>query len=71
MPKIATQIPEDIYKNISEEVKLGVFSDVSEAVNTALKKTYARKSRAFLRWLLKKEGITEAEILKELERLRR
>ncbi|MEW6674802.1 MAG: hypothetical protein AB1348_02070 [Nitrospirota bacterium] len=71
MPKIVAQIPEDIYRNINEEIKLGVFSDASEAVVSALKKAYARKSRAFLRWLMKKEGISEAEMLKELEKMRK
>jgi len=71
MPKITAQIPDDIYRNINEEIKLGVFSDASEAVVSALKKAYARKSRSFLKWLMKKEGITEAEMLKELEKMRR
>jgi Arc/MetJ-type ribon-helix-helix transcriptional regulator len=66
MPKIVAQIPDDIYRNIDEEIKLGVFSDASEAVVSALKKAYARKSRTFLRWLMKKEGVTEAGLLKEL-----
>lgn len=70
MPKITAQIPDDIYRNINEEIKLGVFSDASEAVVSALKKAYARKSRSFLKWLMKKEGITEAEMLKELEKMR-
>ncbi len=71
MPKITAQIPEDIYMNITEEIKLGIFSNPSEAVASALKKAYARKSRSFMRWLVKKEGITEAEMLKELERIRK
>jgi len=71
MPKITAQIPDDIYQNINEEIKIGVFSDVSEAVVSALKKAYARKSRTFLRWLVKKEGISEAEMLKELEKMRK
>jgi len=71
MPKIVAEIPEDIYRNINEAIKLGVFSDASEAVVSALKKAYARKSRSFLKWLLKKEGITEAEMLKELEKMRK
>ncbi len=71
MPKIVAQIPDDIYRNINEEIKLGIFSDASEAVVSALKKAYARKSRTFLKWLMKKEGITEVEILKEFERIRR
>lgn len=71
MPRILAQIPENIYKNINEDVKLGIFSDTSEAVNSALKKSYARKSRTYLKWLMKKEGVTEAEMLKELEKIRR
>ncbi len=67
MPKIEAQIPEDIYRNINEEIKLGIFSDPSEAVVSVLRKAYARKSRSFLRWLMKKEDITEAEMLKELK----
>ncbi len=71
MPKIVAQIPENIYKNITEEIKLGIFSNESEAIVSALKKAYARKSRSFLKWLVKKEGITEAEMLKELEKIRK
>jgi Arc/MetJ-type ribon-helix-helix transcriptional regulator len=71
MPKIVAQVPEDIYRNINEEIKLGVFSDASEAVVLALKKAYAKKSRSFLRWLMKKEGITEVEMLKELKKMRK
>jgi hypothetical protein len=36
MPKIVAQIPDDIYRNINEEIKLGIFSDTSEAVVSAL-----------------------------------
>jgi len=43
-----------LYKKIEEEVKLGMFSDFSEAINAALKKAYAEKSRTYLRWLTKK-----------------
>ncbi|MGA1795882.1 MAG: hypothetical protein ACMUIL_08470 [bacterium] len=71
MRTITTQVPDDIYRNINEEIELGIFSDTSEAVVAALKKVYARKSRSFLRWLMKKEGITESETLKELEKMRK
>jgi Arc/MetJ-type ribon-helix-helix transcriptional regulator len=71
MPKVIAQIPDDIYKNIDEEVKLGIFSSASVAINAALRKAYARKSRTYLRWLMKKEGVTEEGMLKELESLRR
>ena len=71
MPKIVAQVPEDIYRNINEEIKLGVFVDEAEAIVSALKKTYAKKSRTFLKWLMKKEDITESAILKEIETLRK
>jgi hypothetical protein len=48
-----------------------MFADASEAVVTALKNAYARKSRSFLKWLMKKENITEAEMLQELKKIRR
>ena len=71
MPKIIAQVPDEILENIKEDVRLGIFSDASEAVISALKKAYARKSRMYLRWLMKKEGITESEMLKELASLRK
>jgi Arc/MetJ-type ribon-helix-helix transcriptional regulator len=71
MPRVATDIPDDLYKKIEEEVKMGLFSDVSEAINAGLRKAYAKKSKAYLRWLMKKEGITEASMLKEIENIRR
>lgn len=71
MPKIVTEVPENIYRNITEEIALGIFSNASEAVNSALKKAYAGKSRTFLKWLIKKEGISEADMLKEFATLRK
>jgi Arc/MetJ-type ribon-helix-helix transcriptional regulator len=71
MPKIAAQISKDIYKKIDEEIKLGIFPDISAAINAALRKAYAEKSRAYLRWLMKKEGVTEASMLKEIANLRK
>ena len=71
MPRVAAQISDDIYKKIDEEVKLGIFPDVSSAVSAALRKAYAKKSREYLRWLMKKEGISEAAMLKEAETLRK
>lgn len=70
MPKIVIQIPEDIYRSINEEVNLGIFPNISEAVSSALRKTHARKSRAYLRWLMKKERISKSEMLKELSSIR-
>jgi len=70
MPKIVAEIPEDTYKSIKDDIRLGIFSDTSEAVSSAIRKSYAKKSRAYLRWLMKKEGIAEAAMLKELKKLR-
>ena len=71
MPKIVVQIPRDIYRNIHEDIKIGIFVDTSDAVVSALKRIYARKSRVFLRWLMKKEGLTEDEMLKVVKKMRR
>ena len=60
-----------IYKKIAEEIKLGIFPDISAAINAALRKAYAEKSRAYLRWLMKKGGVTEASMLKEIANLRK
>jgi len=71
MPKVTTQISNDDYKKLEEEVKLGIFQNVSEAISAAIRKTYAKKSRAYLKWLMKREGITEASMLEELKAIRR
>lgn len=33
MPKVAATIPNDLYKKIEEEVKLGMFSELKELEN--------------------------------------
>jgi len=71
MPKVATDIPDDLYEKIEEEVRLGIFPDISEAISAALRKAYAKKSRVYLRWLIKKEGLTKTSMLKELKNIRR
>jgi Arc/MetJ-type ribon-helix-helix transcriptional regulator len=71
MPRVSAQIPDEIYERIGEEVKLGIFQNTSEAINAALKKAYAEKSRSYLRWLMKKEKISEESMLKELGDLRK
>ncbi len=71
MPKISADIPGDLYKRINEEVELGIFRNTTEAINAALRKTYAQKSRAYLKWLMKKESVTESSMLKDLKALRR
>ncbi|MBI5375600.1 MAG: hypothetical protein HZA77_09200 [Candidatus Schekmanbacteria bacterium] len=71
MQKIAAKISDDIYKKLDEEVKSGIFPDISSAINAALKKAYAKKSRTYLKWLMKKENIAEPAMLKEIETLRK
>jgi len=70
MPKVSTDIPDDLYEKIEEEVRLGIFNDISEAINAALRKAYAEKSRSYLRWLAKKEGISEDSLVEELKKIR-
>jgi Arc/MetJ-type ribon-helix-helix transcriptional regulator len=71
MPKVTAQISDDDFKKLEEEVKLGIFQNVSEAISSAIRKMYAKKSRAYLKWIIKKEGITEASMLEELKTIRR
>lgn len=71
MPKITTDIPKELYNVINEYVKLGIFSTPSEAVLFAVKKSYAQKSRSYLKWLMKKEEIKESEMLNEFKKLRK
>lgn len=70
MPKVSTDIPDDLYSKLEEEVQLGMFKDISSAINAALRKAYAKKSRSYLRWLAKKEDISEDSILEELKKIR-
>ena len=71
MPKIAAVISKNLYAKIEEEVNLGIFPNISKAINASLRKAYAEKSRKYLRWLIKKEGITESSMLKELKNIRK
>ena len=67
MPKVSTDIPDDLYEKIEEEVRLGIFNDISEAINAALRKAYAEKSRSYLRWLAKKRAYLRIQWLKNLK----
>mgnify|MGYP001582924380 CR=1 FL=1 len=71
MPKVVAQIPKDIYENMSEEIRLGIFSSASEAINAALRKAYAKKSRTYLKWLIKRVDIKESDLLKDLASIRK
>jgi len=71
MPKIDTVISKDLYAKIEEEVNLGLFPNISKAINETLRKAYAEKSRKYLRWFIKKEGISESSMLKELKNIRK
>ncbi|MEJ5362390.1 MAG: hypothetical protein WHV26_10045 [Spirochaetota bacterium] len=71
MPKITTNIPEELYDAINEYVKLGIFNSQQEAVLYAVKKSYAQKSRSYLKWLMKKEKIKEQDLLGEFKKIRK
>ena len=44
MPRITAQISDDVYKKLEEDVKLGIFRNLSEAISAAIKKAYAKKT---------------------------
>lgn len=71
MKLLKANISEELYSEIEERVRLGLYSNKSEVVNKALKKTFAGQSRGFLRDLVKNKGITQQEMLTEWEKIRK
>jgi Arc/MetJ-type ribon-helix-helix transcriptional regulator len=70
MKTLEVRMPEDIYKQVKNLVKMKLFKDESEVVNLAVKKILAEQSREFLRDMVKNLGITEKEMLKTLQEVR-
>ncbi len=71
MSKVTAELSNDTYKKLEEDIRLGIFKNVSEAINSVVRKTYAQKSREYLRWLIRQEKITELSMLKELKLVRK
>ncbi|ODS34931.1 MAG: hypothetical protein A7316_04680 [Candidatus Altiarchaeales archaeon WOR_SM1_86-2] len=70
MKNVYVSIPDEMYKSIENRVDLGIYSNVDEVVNKALKKMFAEQSREFLRKMTKNLGITKDDVLSELENVR-
>lgn len=66
MSKVTAELSNDTYKKLEEDIKLGIFKNVSDAINSVVRKTYAQKSREYLRWLIKQENITEPSMLENI-----
>lgn len=70
MANLQANISQNLKREVSVLIKLGVFKDESEVIQVALKKMLAEQSREYLRDLTKREKITEREMLKEWEKIR-
>ena len=64
------RIPRDIYSEMKDRIRLGLYSSESELISKALKKVFAQESREFLRALAKREKITERSMLSEWRKTR-
>ena len=70
MANLQANISQNLKREVSVLIKLGVFKDESEVIQVALKKMLAEQSREYLRDLTKREKITKREMLKEWEKIR-
>ena len=64
------KIPKDIYSEMKNRIRLGLYSSESEIINRALKKVFAQESREFLRALALRKKITERSMLREWRKTR-
>jgi Arc/MetJ-type ribon-helix-helix transcriptional regulator len=74
MPKTITvnaKLPQELFSEIEERVRLGLYVDESEVISMALKKTFAEEAREFLRELAKNTGISETDMIEEWQRIRK
>jgi len=64
------KISKDIYSEMKDRIRLGLYSSESEIINRALKKVFAQESRDFLRALAQRKKITERGMLSEWRKTR-
>lgn len=67
---LEAKISTDLFNEVDERVRLGLFSTRSEVVNKALGKAFAEDSREYLRRFIKKSGISEKAMIKEWKNIR-
>ena len=64
------KIPKDIYCEMKDRIRLGLYSSESEVISKALKKVFAQESREFLKLLARREKVTEKSMLMEWRKIR-
>ncbi|MCK4353447.1 hypothetical protein KAW65_08590 [candidate division WOR-3 bacterium] len=67
---LQAKLPKELYSEIKERVRLGLYSNESEAINAALKKAFAEEAREFLKGLIKNMKISKKEMLEEWKKVR-
>ena len=67
---LEAKIPQNLYIEIEERVRLGLFSTESDVISSALKKAFAEEAREFLRKLAKSMKISKASLLADWKRIR-
>lgn len=68
--RLEATVSKDLAQEVENMVKLGLFRDTSEVVESALKKMLAEQSREYLRDLVKNIGLTEKELIREWKKTR-
>ena len=67
---IKTKVSEELYAEIEERIRLGLYSDESEIIESALRKFFAEEAREYLRGLAKSAKLKEKEMLEEWKKVR-
>lgn len=67
---IQTKLSEDLYVEIKERIRLGLYSDEFEVIQRALRKFFAEDAREYLRGLAKSAKLKEKETLEEWKKVR-
>ena len=68
---IEAKLPQKLFSEIKERVRLGLYADESEVISMALKRAFAEESREFLRGLAKSMGVGKTDMIKEWQKIRK
>jgi len=71
MANIQVKISDEIIKEVNSLIKLGLYKNEVEVMETALKKMFAEQSRDYLRNLAKERKISKKEMIREWEKIRK
>ncbi|OGB88902.1 hypothetical protein A2625_00280 [candidate division WOR-1 bacterium RIFCSPHIGHO2_01_FULL_53_15] len=67
---LEAKIPKNLYIEIEERVRLGLFLTESEVISSALRKAFAEEAREFLKRSIKSVGVSKKSMLNEWKRIR-